>query len=381
MTMITMTATTFKFNSDAVAAVKALAILLMVMGHSGCPTWLQQYFVMFRMPIFFAMSGYCFKAKYIDDARTFVMRRVTGVWWPYVKWGFVFLALHNVLFCLNIYNDVYGYRGEVSHLYGWDETARYAAMTLVLCHSEQLLGGYWFLHELFFASLFGYAAIKYLKKFKYAGGGVLLLLFATAFASERVHVPVITARTWMATFFFLLGHAWRNNEEAGGMLSRYDGLSPWRKAVVIVTLAVGVKAFQVIAGRADMTHITLANAAPYLGGAVCGVVMSTYVCRWIVSRGADAVTRFLTFTGRHTFEVLTWHFICLKLVSLLIIAVYGLAPERLATFPVISTQALRQDGCDISWTLWWIVYWIVGAGVPIAWQAVRLRGGKEKRRY
>lgn len=161
---MTTPAPSFQFNSPAVAAAKALAILLMVMLHGGSPDNTSHYVSMFHMPLFFIMSGYCFKAKYLNDGRTFVMKRVKGVWWPYVKWMLVFLALHNVFFYLNIYNDVYGYRyrgwyDDVSHLFTWQEWGMKSLRTLNFSSDERLLGGYWFLKELFWASLIGYAVL------------------------------------------------------------------------------------------------------------------------------------------------------------------------------------------------------------------------------
>ena len=58
----------------------------------------------------------------------------------------------------------------------------------------------------------------------------------------------------------------------------------------------------------------------------------------------------LDFIGKNTLTILTWHFLAFKLVSLLIIGVYGLPIERLAEFPVITEYS--QQG-------WWIVYFIV----------------------
>ena len=58
----------------------------------------------------------------------------------------------------------------------------------------------------------------------------------------------------------------------------------------------------------------------------------------------------LDFIGKNTLTILTLHFLAFKLVSLLIIGVYGLPIERLAEFPVITEYS--QQG-------WWIVYFIV----------------------
>ena len=51
--------------------------------------------------------------------------------------------------------------------------------------------------------------------------------------------------------------------------------------------------------------------------------------------------KILDFVGKHTLTVLTWHFLAFKIVSLVIIDIYGLPMERLAEFPVIGEYAAR----------------------------------------
>ena len=203
------------------------------------------------------------------------------------------------------------------------------------------------------------------------------------FTGKNYSLPIIaiSGRTWMATFFFLFGHAWRENEERGGFLARFDKLSiAWQIAVVAVLAAIVEICLQ-ITGFMQMIDYSVGRAPfVFMIGAICGTMMVTYVCRWIVSRPQSIASQFLTFTGRQTFAVLTWHMSCFKLISLLIVFVYGLEIERIAVLS-ISTKALQQAGIDVSWTLWWVAYTIVGAGVPILWQYVRMKQGKEKRRY
>lgn len=276
------------FNSKAVSAAKAVAILLMVVGHAGCPRYMHDYLYMFHMPLFFVMSGYCFKTKYLADAVTFVRRRITGIWWPYVKWGLFFLILHNVFFHLNIYNDVYAFGGRVSHLYTWNEFMIKGRDILRMCYHEQLLGGFWFLKELFYASLIGYLCIRYLKRFSIAAALMIVLMMVFKHTDTISWVPILrlTARTWMATFFFLFGHAWRENEEKGGITSRFDSLSIGRQIGIVVLLAAAVYVIQRIIGPTEMLTFTFESALPYVVGALCGTMMMVYVCRWIVKGGA-----------------------------------------------------------------------------------------------
>ncbi len=57
-------------------------------------------------------------------------------------------------------------------------------------------------------------------------------------------------------------------------------------------------------------------------------------------------------------EVLTWLFLSMKLVSLMLIAIYNLPIKRLSEFPVIE-EYTRQG--------WWIAYLIVGVAIPVVW--------------
>ena len=119
---------------------------------------------MFHMPLFFIASGYCFKPKYLDAPKQYLYNKVKGIWWPYVKWGLLFLLLHNLFFQLNLYNDQYGYHGAVSHpysFYGIYHTA--FAIVTRMQGAEQLLGGYWFLNALFFGSLIAWLVIRFVK--------------------------------------------------------------------------------------------------------------------------------------------------------------------------------------------------------------------------
>ena len=83
--------------------VKALGIILMVIGHSGCPVFLHRFIYYFHMPLFFACSGYFFGIiKNRTDLLTFAKKRISGLYMPYVKWSLLFLIAHNLFFELNI---------------------------------------------------------------------------------------------------------------------------------------------------------------------------------------------------------------------------------------------------------------------------------------
>lgn len=137
-------------KDNSVSIAKAIAIILMVLAHTCFSEYGNYWINMFHMPLFFFFAGYCFKDKYLTMPSNFVIKRVKGLYKPFVKWGLIFLVLHNLFFYLNIYNNEFGFRGNVSHLYTWHETFKKAIFIITrMSDTEQLLGGYWFLKSLF----------------------------------------------------------------------------------------------------------------------------------------------------------------------------------------------------------------------------------------
>ena len=74
------------------------------------------------------------------------------------------------------------------------------------------------------------------------------------------------------------------------------------------------------------------------------------------------LTPVFTFIGEHTLEILTWHMLLFKLVSLAIVVVYNLDVSHLAEFPVIEMYSPRG---------WWIAYLIIGCGVPLLFVIIK----------
>ena len=158
-------------RDKTVSIAKAIAIILMVLAHARFSQIGSVYINMFHMPLFFFFSGYCFKEKYLDDVKSFCEKRVRGIYIPFVKWSLFFLLLHNLFYRLNIYNDLYGFRGEVSHLYTFKEFCLKSINIITrMTDNEQLLGGYWFLATLFWCSFIAYVMLLADRKYSLGGG-------------------------------------------------------------------------------------------------------------------------------------------------------------------------------------------------------------------
>ncbi|MBO4602836.1 MAG: acyltransferase family protein [Salinivirgaceae bacterium] len=349
-------------RNPSVSIAKGIAIILMVMAHARCGIWWQHYINMFHMPLFFFMSGYCFKETYLVDTKGFVTKKIKGIWWPFVKWQLIFLLLHNVFFALNIYNGEYGFRGEVSHAYGISETLKNAFyIVTTMSHGEQLLGGFWFLKSLFVGLLFFYFATKltiYIgkKEEKYSldfivGGMLLAATLLFGFIGREIPFWGIGVREFMASFLIWSGYMYAKYE------FKFDGRW-WLIVAAALLVAVGTEFWQ-----CSMLSLKFGLIVPYIITALLGSLMVFGISQCI-SVHDNWLERFLVFVGDNTLDILTWHFLSFKLLSLLLICLYGLPIERLAEFPVIEEFAYQG---------WWVLYLVVGVAVALGVSVVKMR--------
>lgn len=100
---------------------------------------------------------------------------------------------------------------------------------------------------------------------------------------------------------------------------------------------------------------------PYGATAVIGTLMVFYLSNKIV-RQKTVVNKWLVYIGNNTLTILTWYMLSFKIVSLIVIYVYGLPIARLAEFPVI-VEYSRQG--------WFLLYFLVGIMVPVVMTKIK----------
>lgn len=357
---------------------KAVGIILMVWGHSGTISYIYDFIDMFHMPLFFFCAGYCFKESYYSRPVTFVWRRVKGLWWPYVKWSLLFLLLHNLFVragFYGVYDDV-----NWNRLFDKGEMLQHATSIVTAMEGHEiLLDPFWFMKALLYGSLIAYCTLlgahilnkafglllRRLGKtpldislaIKSAGGvGILVLLMRCNHIHDTFSALLLTPQHFLAALFFVIGHIFASSNvrrlELPGVLAAF--------AIVFI----GSRFW-----CTQAYHIFYDNRIilPYIVTAVLGTWM-VYSLPWHYM--GQRVSKLMHYIGTHTLVILTWHLLCFKLVSLIIVFTYGLPYERLADFHIIAEHATQG---------WWIVYLFAGVFIPISmsrfiamWQATLL---------
>ena len=166
--------------------VKALAIICVVLSHAGAAGWVQNFVYLFHVPVFFICAGYFFHTRYLEDERTFIVRRIRGLYLPYLRWSIFFLIVHKLLFPLGILSETYGNAGGgVTHPYSFTQFSQHLASIVfnMSGHDQFLRGAFWFFRALLLASVGFLILFKLLKKLPQVktplqvGWGMAILIF------------------------------------------------------------------------------------------------------------------------------------------------------------------------------------------------------------
>lgn len=331
---------------NSVSFAKGIGIILMVLGHTFFSMYGRTAIYMFHMPLFFFISGYCFKESHLEDFRNYARKRISNIYVPFVKWGLIFLLLHNIFFHLNIYNGTYGFEGEVSQLYGVSDYLKNAFLILFcLSGNEQLLGGYWFLHTLFFASFIFYGLLKLKKPIV----GLLIALLLSVLLYFK-GIPIVNiycgAKEFFAVSCMMAGYLYKSYS-INNLVDKYGA---YILPVCALLLILGS-----LYWNGEMLDMKWTHTTPYFISAIAGSVMVMKLSKYFTEK-THYFSVFISNIGNKTLEILTWHFLSFKLVSLVIIACYRLPIEHLAEFPVMHPYNVQG---------WWVLYLVTGIAVPL----------------
>lgn len=93
--------------NDTFSYMKAVAIICMVAGHSFTHSMIEDFVGLFHMPLFFFVSGYFFKDRYLQYPVDYLKKKLKKLWWPTFKWIIIVVLLHNTFFRIGIFSPDY----------------------------------------------------------------------------------------------------------------------------------------------------------------------------------------------------------------------------------------------------------------------------------
>ena len=332
-------------RDDTIDIVKGVGITLVVLGHSGCPTWLHDFVYQFHMPLFFIASGWFFSWK--KEFKDFAIRKVQTLYIPFVIWSVVFLLLHNIFFKMGILSAEYGYQGLVNGLYSWKTIIKKTIwiVTTMTQYETSLLGTFWFVRTLFIALFVLYIPMRVVERYRkdslvaLCTIGAIATLLGGWFAysgTQWVLKPVIDYKVCMALFFIVLGCLLRR-------MKSYLTSAPLLilvTCIVIFTTAI-YPTDMAFRGRglADWIVLMMAGTAGFI--MVYGIIIKmeqlNSVC---IGKYHEA----MAWIGKNSFVIMAIHPLLLKPASFLKVYLCHLPLGMVGYHPVIPENGGVLDG-------------------------------------
>lgn len=353
----TITTKTSASKDPTFSFAKGIGILLMVFAHSLTTlNPLIYFFSLFNMPLFYFITGYFFKEKYLDAPLEFAAQKIKRLYFPFIRYSIAFILLHNFFFDLHIYRPGMKFAGETVSLYSWSEMgSRIAQSMLRFMGNEPLLGALWFLRSLFIVCfLFILIAWSIKKLFParydlFLGIGVLLL-FLTGAIGTRLDLPGMMGIYWnmIIVSVFYSGYLYGKYKEkiphtyAGALLSLI--------LLCVATFFYNAKLEVHEAGELPLFFFLTAVIGCYM------VMVLSQKC----IKSNSLLTRFLIIAGDYSLAIMALHFLAFKAVSFLKVIIYDYDISRLSELTVIHDETPG----------WWLAYTIAGILLPIGTMVV-----------
>lgn len=337
--------------------VKGLAIILMVLGHAFYQTPVERFCATFHMPIFFFAAGFCFNTSHINNPRIFLTKRIKGLWWPYIKWNLLFIVLHYLLYNVNFYEDSIQ---NISSIFSGLAKMQY---------SDQLLGAFWFLPALLFASLLGWTYIRLSRgNIKLLSGFIIIAASFAILRNSRYpdgsSAPLLLSSFFYYSVIFTFGFIARIYlTSILGFFNRFRLQSNKALWIIVITGFLYSILTTAFVGGSVMSLMTW-EMPLYTFGALVGILWSTLLC--YLMRNSFIGEKLIVY-GKNTWPLLVWHFSVFKVISILFIVILGIDITNLSQFPILENASyLMMTIYFISGiTLPWLIDYIIKAATGL----------------
>lgn len=320
---------------------KGICIILMVIGHSGCPTFLHDFIYLFHMPFFFFISGwFCKQSTSLcgkGGLSIKILKRIKRLYIPFVLYCLAFIAL-SVISTACTGTDYLGVK-EIS----------VPLVIKVLVNMEaptDLLGATWFIRSLFFAAVSIDILLFISRKIRHSELYLLAIFLVTAVWMKTfpADTPVIRqlALIVFGGAFFLLGCSFRK------MFEKMMGY------ILALPVCIILLVLETVFIPNTMLKVNGAwDSILYFIGAIPGILLMLIISSYV--NRLKSTGRILSYIGINTRIILFLHFTAFIAINLLAVVLKDLDGSLITSFPVIHSL----KGC------WWILYTLAGTLVPL----------------
>ena len=316
--------------SNKVNVLKALAILLVVSGHLEFSLLGMFTPYSFQLALFFFISGYLFKDKYLDDVFTFIKRRVRSLLVPYFLYNVFYLGVTVLIARLT------------GKFWGMPLSLKNFFITPFLNgHQFDLSCPMWFVTQLFMTMIVFLFLFRVLKKSfdnKFFHLWVFALLGIAAIPVSKVitldSVTLIIIRTMFSLFFVYLGYYYRNYIEDKVNIFTLK----WAGAVIALQSVLWLfnrdfdpehgigLSYVLVWARFDEQMIVPVITA------LTGIWASLLVVKLVYPYVKDS--KFIKYTGETTYHIMANHLLVMYIITAVFLHIHNIPVQERANHDI-----------------------------------------------
>ena len=316
---------------------RAIGIILMVLGHSHCPG--TYYIYLFHMALFFIISGYCYKTSHTDTAKglgIYILKKIKRFYIPFIVFNALLVIIDHFLF---------------------DRGLRLKDFIILFLNSlgmnqgSTLSGAFWFL-KVMLLLLITYGIIDYLiKKIPHFRTKTLLVhsIIAVIFLGMG-YLCQLKGRVLFGfdkvLSYYILFHLGRLFKEKIHIELNHI------KRILVIVISAAILIICRRFGEIDLDINQYVNPGFLLITSTAGWFL-VYEISYYLAR-PKWLQKFMTIIGTNTMAIMVFHFLCFKLITYIQIQIYDLQASAISAFPVLYNLPF-----------WWIAYTFVGLFIPL----------------
>lgn len=328
---------------DYMDITKGIGIILIVMGHSlSNESKLKTFIYLFHVPLFFLISGYFIKKESFSDLKKFFIKKIKGLYLPFLKYSLIFVILNDIFVDLHI-----------SVKYLMKDNIIEFIKALIDCflfrRVDYLLGAFWFLPVLFLSEMIfvltGKIIVKLIKNNQDIFIGItsfIYFIIGAILSILNLNLPKRLHLVFIPIFFIYLGYLYRKYEKN----LKYN-------IVIFITFMIILFILTYKNMKVEMDINTYSNVLIFMVGALMGIYCAFYISK-LISIKCNYIKKFTIYAGQNTIIIMALHMLSFKVVNLLQVIIYKKSYDLISSWPILYSNRG-----------WWILYTIIGVLIPL----------------
>lgn len=276
---------------------RGIGIVLVVIGHC-IPDVLRikQLIYLFHMPLFFFLSGYCFRGQTEEPILHYILRKVKSLYIPFVLCNCFALIFHQFFCKIGIYP-------QESLFTSVGQFAQYFIRILMCVKMEDIVAPLWFLPILMIVSISSFIAWRIVKKLGWSENMFrisVLFIYTAAFLMPRTGLSRAYILWALGVLIFNVGYLAREKRIL-------EHISTRMLAGFCVLLLLGAQMCDI-----NLIQMRIGNPITYAVFGIAGICVVMKITEAVSGFGASV----LAYLGNKSLYILEWHYYAFLVITI-----------------------------------------------------------------